>query len=603
LSSRYDFHLVRLTSGTPDWAPDTRLIPAGISKSISYWDNQPYRQLSYDGPLWELDPVEVRARPRPQRHANPLPAIETALLRNELGGDAAIDRLRAFLVERDLALIVSRDVTRRADRQQDFNLKIAGSATQTALPGATPIEIAYMQLFQGDLIRGYSQFHAGRRPLAQHMHDGLLPPLSGAPPASVRLAADGSMAALVPAGRALTWQLVAEDGAPVVRERYWVTFAAGEMRVCTNCHGINTTDVVLNQPPPSNPPEALRELARWWQRTYDGGAATPAATATATPVPPTATRTPTAAPPATVSGHVRYYRDDRPVPAVVVHGGTASDGGGAYAMAAPVDADLLLSPARNGGSGNAVSALDAAYALQSGVGQRALDADQRLACDVTGNGTVSALDAARILQRVIGLLDRLPVADACASDFAFVPSPAQLPDQRLVMPLPGAASCQPGVIALEPLAGPAAGQDFRAIAFGDCTGNWQPPAAALGASRGAPSVRIGPARASRRRELRVPIAFAAPGASQALELELRFDPQRLRFKRVRSLGPRAGLLVRAAAIEPGVVRIAAASATTFTGVRLVALFAPRVAGVSAADFSAGAVVVDERPARAVVVGR
>ena len=244
LSSRYDFHLVRLVSGTPDWVPGARLIPNGISKSITYWDNYSYTQLSYSGPLWELDPVEVRARPRPARHSNPLPAIETTVLREELGDDAAIARLRAFLVARNLALIVSRNVTRRADQQQDFNLKIAGSTTQTIAPGATPIEIAYLQLFQGDLIRGYSQFHQGRRPLAQLLRDGLLPPLDAAPPASVRLAADGSFAALVPAGRALTWQMVQDDGTPVVRERYWVTFAAGEMRVCTNCHGINTTDVV-----------------------------------------------------------------------------------------------------------------------------------------------------------------------------------------------------------------------------------------------------------------------------------------------------------------------------------------------------------------------
>src|SRR5690606_10867629 len=126
-------------------------------------------------------------------------------------------------------------------------------------PGATPVEIGYLQLFQGDLIRGYSQFHGGRRPLAQLLHDGLLPPLDAAPPSSVRLAADGSLAALVPAGRALTWQLTGSDGTPVVRERYWVTFAAGEMRVCTNCHGINRTDTVLGQPPPTNPPAALRE--------------------------------------------------------------------------------------------------------------------------------------------------------------------------------------------------------------------------------------------------------------------------------------------------------------------------------------------------------
>lgn len=592
LSSRYDFHLVQLVSGTPDWTPGARLIPAGISKSITYWDNQTYRQLSYSGPLWELDPVEVHARPRPPRHETPLPAIEADLLRAELGGNAAVARLRAFLVERNLALIVSRNVTRRADRQQDFNLKIAGSTTQTALPGATPVEIGYLQLFQGDLIRGYSQFHGGRRPLAQLLHDGLLPPLDAAPPSSVRLAADGSLAALVPAGRALTWQLTGSDGTPVVRERYWVTFAAGEMRVCTNCHGINRTDTVLGQPPPTNPPAALRELARWWQTTYDGGATT----ATPTPTPPTATPTATAATPALVSGQVRYYRGDRPVPGATIAGATTSDASGAFAHTGAVGAPLQLAPARSGGLGGAVSALDAAYALQAGAGLRTLDADERRACDASGNGTVTALDAAHILQLVVGMVPHLPVAQTCGSDFAFVPTAAAAPNQQQTMPATTATTCAPGAVAFAPLAGPAAGQDFRAIAFGDCTGNWQPPAAALRATAGAPRVRIGPPAATRARQLRLPIAVASAGA-RALEVVLQYDPARLRFARVRALGAPTGALARAHVVEPGVVRLAAASAADLAGLRLVAIFAARAAGASLADVRAVAATVDELPAR------
>ncbi len=268
LSSRYDFHLVRLARGTPYWTVAERLIPGGINKSVSYWDNQTYAQVSYSGPMWELDPVEVAARTRPARHSNPLPNIEAQILRDELGGQAGVDQLAAFLSTRNLALVVSRNVTRRADRQQDFNLRIAGSSTVTADPAAIPIDIAFLQFYQGDLIRGYSGFHGGRRPIAQVMHDGLNPDVVGSPPGSVKLGLDGSMAAFVPARRALSWQLARQDGAPVVRERYWVTFAPGEMRSCANCHGINTTDTVLHLPPPTNPPEALRDLARWYKANF-----------------------------------------------------------------------------------------------------------------------------------------------------------------------------------------------------------------------------------------------------------------------------------------------------------------------------------------------
>ncbi|HEX4947273.1 MAG TPA: hypothetical protein VFZ34_11440 [Blastocatellia bacterium] len=270
LSAKYDFHLALLQSNGTYFAPVEKLIPNGITKTISYWDNQPYTQISYSGRLWELDPVEVRARPRPNKHTDPLPAIETQILSEELGGTAGIAKFREFLQARKLALVVSRDVTRRGDKQQEYNLKVFGSAKQTS-DGSTPtIELSHLQFFQGDLIRSYSNYgtnsNRGRRPLAQIMRDGLT--ATDAPPGSVKIASDGSVAALVPAQRALSWQMNKPDGTAALRERYWVTFAPGEMRSCTNCHGVNRTDVLLKQPPPTNPPQALRDLARWYRDNF-----------------------------------------------------------------------------------------------------------------------------------------------------------------------------------------------------------------------------------------------------------------------------------------------------------------------------------------------
>jgi uncharacterized protein (TIGR03437 family) len=267
LSARYDFHLVRMQPGNPYWTPGERVIPGGITKTISYWDNQTYRQLSYSGPLWELDPVEVRARPRPTKLSTPLPEIEANILQQELGGATGIEQFKTFLEARNLALLISRDVTRRADKQQDYNLRVVGGV-QTVEPNATPVDVQYLQFFQGDLIRGYNAFTRGRRPIAQTMHDSLLPSLPNAPPGSVQIASDGSIAAFVPARRALSWQITKPNGEGVVRERYWLTMQPGEMRSCTNCHGLNTTDVVLRQPAPTNPPQALRELLRWYRTSY-----------------------------------------------------------------------------------------------------------------------------------------------------------------------------------------------------------------------------------------------------------------------------------------------------------------------------------------------
>ena len=69
-----------------------------------------------------------------------------------------------------------------------------------------------------------------------------------------------------------------------------------------------------------------------------------------------------------------------------------------------------------------------------------------------------------------------PVAQACASDWLFVPMPAAAANQHLVQPQNMAVvnTCQPGAIEFAPLAGKVTNQDFAAVLIGDCTGNWQP---------------------------------------------------------------------------------------------------------------------------------
>lgn len=178
---------------------------------------------------------------------------------------------RTWLAQRGLALIVSRDVTTRdaLDKQQPFDLRIAGTAHETAPTGGKLYDVAHLQLFQADQIRGLGGTatpSSGRRVLAQVLHDPAVtnPPNPGGPPGSVRLGTDGSMAAFVPAHRAMTWQMTDPTGTPVVRERYWLTFQPGEIRVCTSCHGLSSADQ-LGRPVPTNPPEALRQVVRYYR--------------------------------------------------------------------------------------------------------------------------------------------------------------------------------------------------------------------------------------------------------------------------------------------------------------------------------------------------
>lgn len=269
--ARYNFRLRTLNpAGSPCSGFRTyggTISGAPITRTLWYWD--PDVRVDYTNVvMWELDAVEVRSRPVPPLGDDPLPAPEAAVFA-ERGVDPAAFRQR--LADSGRALVVSRDVTTRdiADRQQPFNLRVPGGVSTTSEPGRV-YDVEYLQFFQGDLLRGTggtANPRPGRRVLARAMHDRMItnPPLDpDDPPGSVEVANDGSMAAFVPAHRAMSWQLTAGDGTPVVRERYWLTFRAGEVRVCASCHGLNSEDQT-GATEPQNEPEALRALLTWWQ--------------------------------------------------------------------------------------------------------------------------------------------------------------------------------------------------------------------------------------------------------------------------------------------------------------------------------------------------
>jgi cytochrome c553 len=81
---------------------------------------------------------------------------------------------------------------------------------------------------------------------------------------AVKIAKDGSTAVLVPSSRALSWQTTDTQGNPVVRERNWISFKAGEIRVCASCHGVNTRNQA-NFPAPLQKPLAFKEFLNSWK--------------------------------------------------------------------------------------------------------------------------------------------------------------------------------------------------------------------------------------------------------------------------------------------------------------------------------------------------
>lgn len=267
--SNYAFRLyqLNLASDQITVSPGAPLT-AGISKSISYWD--PDVLVTYAGPLWEFSPVEVHARSTPPQTAIAAMATPETSVFTDTGVDPA--EFSAFLRARGLGVLVSRDVTARdsADHQQPYNLRVPGG-TQTIGNNGQLYDIAWMQMFQGDQLRGMggtANPRDGRRVLAKPLHDesafAFMPPTSGGPAGAVAIAADGSIAAIVPAQRAMSWQTTDASGTPVVRERYWITVQPGEVRACDGCHGVNEGNQA-GQPAAQNPPLALRELLLWYR--------------------------------------------------------------------------------------------------------------------------------------------------------------------------------------------------------------------------------------------------------------------------------------------------------------------------------------------------
>jgi len=151
--------------------------------------------------------------------------------------------------------------------------------------------------------------------------------------------------------------------------------------------------------------------------------------------------------------------------------GAATAADGQYAVDVAED-DWRIVPRKLGDQRSGLSALDASYVLQAVAGTRALTPLQALAGDVTGDGTLSVLDATRILQRVVGALPQFPAAQLCSSDWLFVPAAGSATNQSVAQPGYTAGACTAGAIAFQPLAGDAAEQDFQAILIGDVSGNW-----------------------------------------------------------------------------------------------------------------------------------
>lgn len=236
---------------------------------------------------------------------------------------------------------------------------------------------------------------------------------------------------------------------------------------------------------------------------------------------------------------------------------------GSYAFRDIAEQAWTIQPSLFGELDGSVNEMDAATILAAASGEIILAAEQMVAGDVSGNGSISATDASFILQRATGMTSGFPVTEACESDWVFFPNPGPEPPlgtQTITEPVVSAERCVPGSITLDPLVGEIEGRDFTAAAFGDVDSSWVSARAGEGAQSdavvlGRPFLRGSTAL--------VPIELESRTPFRALHLVILYDPDALVFASVRP-GPEsrdANALVVANDHELGKLVVGAASAT------------------------------------------
>jgi hypothetical protein len=184
-----------------------------------------------------------------------------------------------------------------------------------------------------------------------------------------------------------------------------------------------------------------------------------------------------------VAGTVYYYRDFvgdeepsiKPVPNVEIDFGpdgnpdATTDESGGYSVDAfgsvTVAAMGRYATGQAADHNGAVTSLDAARIAQSVVDIVQFSANQEIAADVTGNGQVSSLDAARVAQFATEFFEHFPVAVTNLSDWAHLACANYVDADNHDCGPPQSSHLLQGQFETG---------DFYAVLYGDVTGNWAP---------------------------------------------------------------------------------------------------------------------------------
>ena len=256
-----------------------------------------------------------------------------------------------------------------------------------------------------------------------------------------------------------------------------------------------------------------------------------------------------------VSGMIKYYKNDIPLPDVEVsldgHEMTTGNSG-EFKFKEVLFGNYTLRPEKTGTSAYAVAPYDAALILMSMVHLINLTPYQKIAADVTGNGGLSGLDASYILRYYVGLVPGFPVG----KDWTFVPLGYPINNTNW--------STAPDTIRYEPLNEDKTDQDFVGIVYGDVSGNWDLPKAAAGQwlarSNSQPKLSVEDIQRQKDGTYAISIVLSGIHDVVATGLTCQYDPNQFQFlaAELNSIAsPEPMIFSRA---ENGTIRLALATA-------------------------------------------
>jgi hypothetical protein len=237
-----------------------------------------------------------------------------------------------------------------------------------------------------------------------------------------------------------------------------------------------------------------------------------------------------------IGGTVLYGVSGEPVPnvALTLTGAqadtTSTNAQGAYHFALAASEAISVNLSKSGDDGTALSALDAAWILQCTVNLRPSSACPTAAGDSSGDGQVSAYDAALIARHLVGFT----TPPSLAGQWRFTPPSRLYPTLTTDL----------------------SQEDYTAYLVGDVTGNW----ISNGAVRSATAIEPTALRSSITRtgaQARMALWVDPMVAVLGYQLTVQHNPATVQFSAVEPTGARnASWQSIANTVAPGVVQVA-----------------------------------------------